>query len=171
MKNFIISLMTLLACSLSGNAQEIFNEIMKKSQATAADPTANETVRRIAQFKTDALGYMLLKMREEMPDSSVILLDRQALALNTFVTFYINSVLEASTMPDAYQIEVIKRFMDASFSNSLFNDEEQDITLSYYARSDCFTRFSLDTDWPRANVAAMMALNTLKREKGTATED
>ena len=71
-------------------------------------------------------------------------------------------LVESSQMPANYQVKVIRLFMDASYSNPLFHDTEHELTLSYYVRADCMTRFSLDTDWRRANVAVMHELQRIK---------
>ena len=44
--------------------------------------------------------------------------------------------------------------MDASFSNPLFNDPDKELTLAYFSDGNSLTRFSLDTDWRRAVLAA-----------------
>ncbi|MBS7284210.1 MAG: hypothetical protein ACI3YL_07115 [Prevotella sp.] len=151
-----------LCCITLCQAQEVYLEVLRNARTLATDSKTNPTIRQIAQFKQDALDYMLVKMREVMPDSSTIFLDKQAMALNTFVNFYTKSIIEATEMPDAYQVEIQKCFMDASYSNPLFNDPEEDITLAYFAKGDCLTRFSLDTDWRKANIAAMKGMEQLK---------
>ena len=52
---------------------------------------------------------------------------------------------------------MIKMFMDASYSNPLFNDKDTELVLSYYNSAQSMTRFSLDTDWRKA-VAAIAYL-------------
>lgn len=157
MKKILFTL--LLALTVSGvYAQDIFNEIKSNAQKTVADPTANQMVKQISQFKLDALDYLIIKMREQMPDSTAIFLDKQAYAMNNFITYYIQNILDNQTKPKAQQLQVMKLFMDASYSNPLFNDPDAELTLSYFSNGECLTRFSLDTDWRRAVVAVMMEL-------------
>ena len=54
-------------------------------------------------------------------------------------------------------MKMIKMFMDASYSNPLFNDKDTELVLSYYNSAQSMTRFSLDTDWRKA-VAAIAYL-------------
>ena len=143
----------MLMLSMNMQAQDVFNELRQKNKAIVEDPQSNELVKKISMFKLDALNYMVIKMQEEMPDSSVYFLDNQAYAMNAFVTFYIEKLIKLNNMPKSLQVEMTKMFMDASYSNPLFKDKDKEITLSYYNNGDCLTRFSLDTDWPRALAA------------------
>lgn len=158
MRKFIVTLMFVLSFLISANAQNVYNEIKSNAAKVLKDPTANGMVKQISQFKIDALEYMIMKMREEMPDSSATFLDKQAYAMNNFVNYYIQKVLDNQTKPKAQQVKVIKLFMDASYSNPLFNDPDTELTLSYFSNGDSFTRFSLDTDWRKAVVAIIMEL-------------
>ena len=66
-------------------------------------------------------------------------------------------------MPANYQKKVIKAYMDASYSNPLFNDADKEMVLSYFNDGSSLTRFSLDTDWRRAVLAAKAALKQLDK--------
>ncbi|MDE6011593.1 MAG: hypothetical protein K2G91_02510, partial [Prevotella sp.] len=59
-------------------------------------------------------------------------------------------------------MKVIKAYMDASYSNPLFNDNDKEIVLAYFNDGNNLTRFSLDTDWRRAVLAAEEAMKKLK---------
>lgn len=155
MKNLIIIIM-LMVCSTT-QAQQVYNELRKKAQTTVSNPQTNALVKQISQFKLDALNYLAIKMREEMPDSTVTFLDKQAMAMDNFVNFYVEKLIESTQQPNAVQVKMIKMFMDASYSNPLFNDSDTELSLSYYNRADSLTRFSLDTDWRKA-VAAIAYL-------------
>jgi len=155
MKKLIIIIM-LMVCTAT-QAQQVYNELRKKAQTTVSDPQTNALVKQISQFKLDALNYLAIKMREEMPDSTVTFLDKQAMAMDNFVNFYVEKLIESTKQPNAVQVKMIKMFMDASYSNPLFNDSDKELSLSYYNRADCLTRFSLDTDWRKA-VAAIAYL-------------
>ena len=151
MKKWI--LLALLAITTSAQAQEAYNQLRQKAKETVSDPKTNSVVKQISQFKLDALNYMAIKMQEEMPDSSVIFLDKQAIAMDNFVNFYVEKLIESTTKPNVQQVKMIKMFMDASYSNPLFNDKDTELVLSYYNNADSMTRFSLDTDWRRAAAA------------------
>ena len=161
MKKWI--LFALLAIATTAQGQEAYNQLRQKAKATVSDPKANSVVKQISQFKLDALDYMAIKMQEEMPDSSVIFLDKQAIAMDNFVNFYVEKLIESTTKPNVQQVKMIKMFMDASYSNPLFNDKDTELVLSYYNSADSMTRFSLDTDWRRA-VAALAHLYGLDKK-------
>ena len=161
MKKWI--LFALLAIATTAQGQEAYNQLRQKAKATVSDPKANSVVKQISQFKLDALNYMAIKMQEEMPDSSVIFPDKQAIAMDNFVNFYVEKLIESTTKPNVQQVKMIKMFMDASYSNPLFNDKDTELVLSYYNSADSMTRFSLDTDWRRA-VAALAHLYGLDKK-------
>ena len=91
MKRLFIILFATFALSTTSSAQEIFYEIKNSAEANIANPSANPLVKKFSRFKVEALNYMAMKMREEMPDSTVELLDKEALSLNTFLTIYTNA--------------------------------------------------------------------------------
>ena len=142
-------------------AQEVYNEIRNTAQ-TGVEHASNDVVKQINQFKVDALDYLLFKMREQMPDSTTGFLDKQAFAMNNFIGFYIQKITEMRTMPQAYQAKVMELFMDASFSNPLFNDTDKELVLGYYVNADCLMRFSLDTDWRKATAAVAVEIKKIQ---------
>lgn len=148
MRKIVIALM--LFIGINAQAQEVFNELRQKNKAIVENPEANGLIRSISQFKVDALNYLAIKMQEEMPDSSVYYLDRQAFAMNNYVTFYIQKLVQYNDMPQALQEEMTKMFMDATKNHPLFKDKDKEMVLSYYNNGECLTRFSLDTDWEKA---------------------
>ncbi len=88
-----------------------------------------------------------------MPDSTTIFLDKQAFALNNFINYYIQTIVESQDLPANSQLKIIELFMDASISNPLFNDSDKELVHGYFVNGNCLTRFSLDTDWRRAAAA------------------
>lgn len=102
-------------------------------------------------------------MREQMPDSTALFLDKEAFALNNFITLYMKSILDYRNEPAAFQVKIIKLFMDASYSNPLFNDSDKELVLSYYSDGESLTRFSLDTDWRLAYIAAATEIKKLTK--------
>jgi len=162
MKKIITLILLLATLTTTASAQKVYNELLQKAKATVSDPKTNDMNRQICQFKVDALDYMLLKMREQMPDSTVYFLDRQAYALNSFMSLYMQQLLNNRNQPAAYQVKIIKLFMDASYSNPLFFDSDKELTLAYFADGKNLTRFSLDTDWRRALIAVDSELKKIK---------
>ncbi len=162
MKKILLFLVMLTSFSMSMNAQEVFNSIKSKANEVVNDPLANPIVKKISQFKLDALDYLVIKMKEQMPDSTVTFLDKEALAMNNFITLYTQSILDNRNQPGAYQVKIIKLFMDASYSNPLFKDSDTELVLVYYNNGESLTRFSLDTDWRRAYIAAATELKKIK---------
>lgn len=157
-----IFLALLLVTSLQAvSAQSVYEELRNNAAKVVAAPESNSMSKQFAHFKLDALNYMAMKMKETMPDSTATFLDKQALAMNNFISYYLQSLVDNNAQPAAYQIKIIKVFMDASYSNPLFNDTDKELTLAYYADGNSITRFSLDTDWRRAVVAAMEGMKTL----------
>jgi hypothetical protein len=162
MKKFLLSALFLLSLSQTLSAQEIYSEIRRSAQAKVNDTSADMLVRQFSMFKLEALNYMAIKMKEEFPDSTAELLDKEALSLNVFITNYTRSLVDSRNMPVLYQKKVIKAYMDASYSNPLFNDKDSDMVLAYFNDANSLTRFSLDTDWRRAVLAAKAALEKIK---------
>jgi hypothetical protein len=123
-------LLALLAIATTAQGQEAYNELRQKAKTTISNPNANAVVKQISQFKLDALNYMAMKMREVMPDSSATFLDKQAIAMDNFVNFYIEKLIESTKQPNVEQVKMIKMFMDASYSNPLFNDKDTEWFLA-----------------------------------------
>ena len=162
MKKILLSALFLLSLSQTLSAQEIYSEIRRSAQAKVNDTSADMLVRQFSMFKLEALNYMAIKMKEEFPDSTAELLDKEALSLNVFITNYTRSLVDSRNMPVLYQKKVIKAYMDASYSNPLFNDKDSDMVLAYFNDANSLTRFSLDTDWRGAVLAAKAALEKIK---------
>jgi hypothetical protein len=162
MKKFLFSLLALFIFNVNINAQDVYNAIRSKALLSASDPSGNPMLKKFNQFKVDALDYMAIKMKEQMPDSTATFLDKQAFAMNNFINLYMQNIVDTQNQPANYQIYIIKIFMDASYSNPLFNDPDKELVLSYYSDGNSLTRFSLDTDWRRAIIAASMQLKKLQ---------
>ena len=162
MKRRLILFMLLLTLSATMQAQQVYLELRQKAQKNIENPQTTDMLRQFSQFKLDALDYMAMKMREQMPDSAASYLDRQAFALHNFMNLYMQALLDNRNQPAAFQVKIIKLFMDASYSNPLFNDPDKELVLSYYSEGKSLTRFSLDTDWQRAVLAANSQLKKIK---------
>ena len=129
-------------------AQNVYKEILRLSKAGAADKTKDLSTRRVYQFKVDELNYLLMKTREQKPDTKMSTIDRQAYAIYEFVNSYITALSKTKSKKNKQLITDI--YKEATIHNPLFNDDDKELVLSYYNREDYLTRFSLDTDWIKA---------------------
>ena len=162
MKKTLLVIILILSAATTVSAQEIYAEIRRNAQSKISDPSADLLVRKFSMFKLEALNYMAIKMREQMPDSTAELLDKEALSLTLFLNIYTQELVKCSKQPPAYQVKVIQAFMDASYSNPLFRDSDKELVHAYFNDGNSLTRFSLDTDWRRAVLAAKEAMRKLK---------
>lgn len=156
MRKFFLTLAIALTAIQGAKAQAIYNEIRNAAQAIVTDDTSNSAVKQINEFKLAALDYLIVKMREQMPDSSATMLDRQALGLNQFISAYVKFLTGTVSKSNKLKAEMLKSFMEATYNNPLFNDPDKELTLRYFADETCITRFSLDTDWPKARKAVVI---------------
>lgn len=155
----IILIIALISCTtLSSNAQEVLNSVRKQAQSVIDNPQSNPIIKKINYFEVEALNYMSMKAKEQMPDSSVEVLDKQAYAMSEFVSLYLKKLIEAQKLPKDTQKTLIHLFMDASYSNPMFNDNDKDLVLGFFSDQNSITRFSLDTDWRRALAAVQSKL-------------
>ena len=127
MKKILFSLLALFIFNVNINAQDVYNAIRSKALLSASDPSGNPMLKKFNQFKVDALDYMAIKMKEQMPDSTATFLDKQAFAMNNFINLYMQNIVDTQNQPANYQIYIIKIFMDASYSNPLFNDPDKEL--------------------------------------------
>lgn len=145
MKNKLFITLLLCITTISVYSQDVYKEILRISKIGAADTKKNLDTRRIYQFKVDELNYMLMKSSEQMPDSSMKMLDRQAYAVYDYVNSYISDLSRCENKKEKENIKII--YKEATIHNPRFNDMDKDLILSYYHRGDYITQFSLDTDW------------------------
>lgn len=148
MKRWIFMAVLAFATTVSASAQEVFKEILRMSKEVANNKSKSLEIRKIATFKVDELNYMAQKTMEMMPDSSVIVLDYQALAMKEFVDLFTSKLTKASKKRDRQR--VLQLFKEASINNPRFGDLDKDLVLSYYSNDNYLTQFSLDTDWEKA---------------------
>lgn len=157
MKKLLIIAILLSLSMTRGIAQEVYKELRNNSKSIADDKSKDLETRKIATFKYDALGYMAIKVREEvMRDTTDLVffgkmmrqLDEQSYAMHEFVSMFVShlSATKKSTERDI----VITIFRDASLNNPMYNDMDKDLVLAYYLNEGYLTQFSLDTDWVKA---------------------
>lgn len=160
----------LLAATLSlplvpGNvdAQELYNFVVESSRRTLDSPTTGYTQTRIAQFKLTALTYLKSQAFERQEEVTETFLSTQAYYLSEFITLFLTEVLdvpaegkERGKGKGKAKEKARSRtalFMDASLSNPLFSDTDEETTLAYVKEGTEITPFSLDTDWQKAYLA------------------
>jgi hypothetical protein len=161
MKKSILAMILLAACCTNIQAQEVYKEVLRLSQNVANDKTKDLQTRKVATFKVDALNYMAMKMNEEMPDSTVNVLDREAYNLYDFVNLYIKKLGEVKSKKA--KSEIIQLFKNASLQNSRFNDMDLEVTEGYIRAEGYITKFSLDTNWGKAVEQARNELRKLQK--------
>ena len=151
----LLFILAILAFFTGANAQDAYNEAIRKAKAAADNTSKTISERKIATFKKDALYYMGSMAYKLMPDSSVTMLDHQAIALFEFVNLYTNCLVKS---PKKDHGQVMELFMNISLSHPKFHDPNKEYTLAYITNEGYLTKFSLDTDWVAAYAEARQRL-------------
>lgn len=145
----IVTLLFAFTMSMGASAQEVFNQVVNTNKLIIEDPRADGLTLNIAQFKYTSMQYlcnMAIKVNGGGVDASF--LDRQAYAMNQFVTNYLGELtLEKNSEKQA---KIMKRYWQASAKNPLFGDKDTETTRAFANDINCFTPFSLDTNWELA---------------------
>ncbi|MBR5654451.1 MAG: hypothetical protein IKX22_10275 [Prevotella sp.] len=157
MKKVLFALALAIMSVGYASAQEIKQEIYKMSEEVAQDKSKSLEVRKVAQFKVDAITYMNTKMLEKITSTSKDSLDyvamvteedNQAIALYNFVHIYVTKIGRATKTKERERILAL--FKRVSLANPRFYDEDQELVLAYCKGDRYITQFSLDTDWVKA---------------------
>lgn len=153
MKKKLALLLVVGAICATANAQQVFNEIYNKAYKTASDPTEDREVRKVESFKVDALDYLRTRTLENADGDSIssttyAKLDSLAYYMYDYVNLFVSQYSKASKKGKA---KCIKLFQDTSLGLPLYNDNDTDLVLAYCNHEDYLTRFSLNTDWIKAN--------------------
>ncbi len=163
MKTLIAFLLLMLPCTMKG--QELFNFVYDNAKRTVENPNSGFMMTRIAQFKYTALNYMKDKAFETRTEVPEEFLNTQAYYLSEFITLFFEKVTAApksgkrnSKKNQKESLKMVALFMDASGSNPLFNDPDEETTKSYIIEGTEITPFSLDTDWEKAYIAVTTVL-------------
>ena len=129
------------------------------SKDVAEDRSRSLTTRKIATFKVDELNYMAMKARELMPDSTMRMLDVQALAMYDYVELFIKQLtIESKKRERKAVIDLFKRI---TLENPRYFDMDKELIMSYINTEGYLTQFSLDTDWVKALDAVKKVLSNL----------
>lgn len=157
MKNRLLLLVIFLLMSCFDNtakAQDVYNIVLESATRIVNSPTSSFTQTQIAQFKHTALIYMKKKAFEETDSVPSAFLDTQAYYLSEFITFFFDEIIKSKKMSEDKRKEKIMLFMDASVSNPLFDDKDQETTMAFINDGGELTPFCLNTNWQKAYAAA-----------------
>ena len=143
----ILFTFTLLAIVAGAFGQEAYNEAIRMAKEVADDTTKPLDERKVATFKKDALYYLGRQSYKLTPDSSVTMLDYQALALFQFINLFYGSY---KMSPKKDRPAIIERFKRVSLAHPRFHDPNKEYVLAYITNAGYITQFSLDTDWVAA---------------------
>ena len=153
--------MTLLlgVLAMGANAQEIYKIVYKNAEQIVNDPNSGVTKARIAQFKVSQLTYLSQKAFETMPEVTDRFLDVQAYYLTEFMSLYQAELVKSSKDTPEERAKKVMIFLDATVSNPLFGDTDEETIYAYIKEGTELTPFSLDTDWQKALAAVKAQLN------------
>lgn len=154
----ILFILTLLAIVAGTSAQEAYNEAIRMAREVKDDTSKPLDVRKVAQFKYDALYYMGRQAIRTMPNDPSEILDYQARALFQFMNLFYGQYTMATKRDRPAVIDYFKKI---SLSHPLFNDQDKAYVLAYLTFPGSITQFSLDTDWEAA-------FNDIRKGTGTS---
>lgn len=157
MKSYL-TVLFLFLFSLGCQAQDVYNYVLSSATRVVNSPTSSYTQTQIAQFKRTALVYLKKKAFEQQSNVSAEFLNTQAYFLSEFVTLFFDEILKSKRLSETKRREKILLFMDASVSNPLFNDPDQETTMSFITDGGEITPFCLNTNWQKAFAAAKSQL-------------
>lgn len=158
MRQIAILAFLIAICSPRAAAQEVFNLVLGNATRVVNSPTSTFTQTQIAQFKRTALIYLKQKAFEQTDSVSTQFLDTQAYYLSEFVSLFFDEILKSNKLSDEERRKRIYLFMDSSVSNPLFDDPDEETTMSYIKNGGELTPFCLNTDWQKAYLAAKSQL-------------
>ena len=138
---------------------KVFEEHLSGGKKNYERPILNEAIEFCKQEK---ISFCLVNSLDRIGRNAFEVLATVKELIDNGINLYMQNIVDTQNQPANYQIYIIKIFMDASYSNPLFNDPDKELVLSYYSDGNSLTRFSLDTDWRRAIIAASMQLKKLQ---------
>lgn len=153
MKTRLIALALMAITGIGkATAQEVFQQVVDTNKLIIEDPQASGAALSIAQFKYTAMQYLCTRaIKAGGGKADGTMLDRQAQAMNNFVTGYLTDLTRAKDSKK--QKEVMMRYWKASAHNPMFNDPDTETTRAFTTDPTSITPFSLDTNWEVADQA------------------
>ncbi len=157
---YIISLLIAIAFATTTEikSQQVYNMVLDNATRIVNSPVSSFTQTQIAQFKRTALVYMKKKAFEETDSVPSAFLDTQAYYLSEYVTLFFDQIVKTKKLSPDKRRERIVLFMDASVSNPMFDDNDQETTMAYITEGNELTPFCLNTDWQKAYAAVASQL-------------
>ena len=157
MKKILLTLL-LAVFAFGVNAQEIYKIVYQSAEQVLNDPSASVTKAKIAQFKIHQLTYLRQKAFATMPEVTDRFLDVQAYYLSEFMTLYQTELVKSGKSSGEERSKLVMIFLDATVSNPLFGDTDEEVIYAYIKEGTELTPFSLDTDWQKALAAVKSQL-------------
>lgn len=154
----ILTTLLLAVFTMGASAQEIYKIVYQSAEQVVNDPTSSITKAKIAQFKLSQLTYLRQKAFETMPEVTDRFLDVQAYYLTEFMTLYQAELVKSATKSAEERSKLAMIFLDATVSNPLFGDTDEETIYAYIKEGTELTPFSLDTDWQKALAAVKSQL-------------
>ena len=154
----ILTTLLLVVFTMGASAQEIYKIVYQNAEQVINDPTSSITKAKIAQFKLSQLTYLRQKAFETMPEVTDRFLDVQAYYLTEFMALYQAELVKSATKSAEERSNLAMIFLDATVSNPLFGDTDEETIYAYIKEGTELTPFSLDTDWQKALAAVKSQL-------------
>lgn len=149
MKKLIIGACFVLVC-LHANSQEVYNKLYNSATEVLNDPQAAEIKTKINYFYLTELNYLKAKAGAQMETVTTSFLDTQAYYLSEYVGAFFKDLSEAHRVSAECQKDITMAYINATLSNSLFEDSDTEKVHSFIGDQEYLTPFSLDTNWEKA---------------------
>ncbi len=149
MKKLAIIAMMLLATGTM-KAQEVYDYLLDKSEQVINDPNSNEFNLKVAQFKATAMRYFRKNIIQQEGSISAQWLDEQALALEMFVTNYLQELSKNSHVEAKTRKAIIMKYCDASRNHAMFKNADKKESEAFIIDKGGYTPFCLNTNWVEA---------------------
>ncbi len=160
MKKLAIIAMMLLATG-SMKAQEVYDYLLDKSEQVINNPNSKEFDLKIAQFKATAMRYFRRNIIQQEGSISAQWLDEQALALEMFVTNYLQELSKNSHTEAKTRKSIVMKYCDASRNHAMFKKADKKESEAFIIDKGGYTPFCLNTNW----VEALNSMKELKNEE------
>lgn len=153
---YLLTCITIIFFTVTeAKSQTVFNMVLDNSIRIVNSPSSGFTQTQIAQFKRTALVYLRGKAEGLVAGEDYVnLLDTQAYYMSEFITLFFDEILKSKRLSEQKRKDKILLFMDASVSNPLFDDKDEETTMSFIYNGGELTPFCLNTDWQKAYAAA-----------------
>ena len=149
-KKITVIIAILLGIQLSATSQEIYNEVLAKSEAIVNDPKASDINIKLNHFKSTALRYIRSTAHKQKKQVTASFLDVQAYYMSDFLGRFFKDLSTIQNSSEKKRKEYIMMYVNASVGNPLFENQDEEITECFIDDNNNLTPFSLNTDWEKA---------------------